>query len=60
MTREELSLLMHYLNNKKPLTVKEVSLKRILEKDNNLVRIETTLNDNPDLRTTAWELLEVL
>lgn len=38
---------------------RESLLYKILIKDNNLDRIESSLSDNPDIRGVAYDLLEV-
>jgi hypothetical protein len=60
MTKEELTKLRNYFSKKSPLTQKEVALRRILNQDDNLYRIDTTLSDMPDLRSLTWDILEVL
>jgi len=60
MTQEDIDKLRQYLIKKDPLTVKEASLYRILTRDDNIDRVNSILVDHPDLRTLAWEIVEVL
>lgn len=41
------------------LSPREVQLKRILVKDTNMARINDALDDHPDLRSIAYDLLQV-
>lgn len=59
MDREERDRIIKVLESRGKLSPRESQLKRILIKDNNMYRIESCLNDNPDLRGIAYDMLEI-
>lgn len=59
MDREERVRIIKILESRGRLSPRESQLKRILVKDNNMYRIENCLNDNPDLRGLAYDILEI-
>lgn len=59
MDREERTKIIKVLKDRGRLSPRESQLRRILIKDDNMYRIENCLDDNPDLRDLAYDMLEV-
>lgn len=58
MNEEERTKLLKILENRH-MSPREVILYRMLSQDNNLDRISKSLQDNPDIRGVAYDLLEI-
>lgn len=60
MTIDERLRIIKILEGRNGLSPRESQLRKILVRDENMVRIDKCLEDNPDIRGLAYDLLEIL